>query len=64
MVTIIKYSPEQWSAMLGLRSGLKFMRENNEFLPEMNQGRYDRALERNTSAYKYFLKEAPEREVA
>jgi len=64
MVTIIKYKPAQWLAMLSLKSSLKYMQGNNEFLPELKIGRYDRALEKNRKTLKYFLTEVPEREVA
>lgn len=41
--------------MGNLKSSLQFMKQNN------TEGRYDQALEKNKSLFKYFLTEVPER---
>lgn len=41
--------------MGNLKSSISFMKLNNA------EGRYDRALEKNKSLFKYFLTEVPER---
>lgn len=60
-MVVLRYSKEQWKAMGNLKSSIQFMTNNNEYLPEQNQGRYDRAIEKNKNLFKYFLKDVPER---
>lgn len=42
-------------AMGNLKSSIKYMMNNNE------ENRYERALQKNKSALKYFMTEVPER---
>lgn len=58
MGTLIRYQPNQWLAMLNLKSSLAYMKKNNA------DGIRDSAIEKQTAAFKYFLTSVPEREEA
>ena len=62
MSTINQYTQPQWNALKNLKTSLSFMKHNNV------DGRYDDALSRQRSVWKYFLngeeyrRELPEEE--